>query len=464
MRLELYGEAVNLKRFMLFVAAPIACLAAAAILFVPPSIARLALMLVLAVPLIFLSIDRPTIIFYLLILILFSNLDVYAPFRLYRYVVILILASFALAFATGRRIATHHPFLVALLAAFAILAFQSLSVAREYDVAVRKLGSFFKVLAAIAIVTQFVKDRREFRRFLLVIAVGILLSGLLPFVVRPPTQFASMSMLWNKGVVRYEGFIFEPNTFAMYQLFLIPILVFFIGVYRRPSVVRPFLMLSILASIGVLVLSFSRGGFVGLICLLLTLIVVERRNTTLVFFGLALVAAGIIAMPGVYWERVASLFDFAAKRTSDFALTTRLETMRTALRLGLANPFLGVGIDNFLYHAAHFIPFRLAVHNTFLEIFAELGFFAFSVFIGIIVYNAVIIRRMMARRGDPEAATIGRALLMQQIAVLVDVFFIPVAYDIIFWFMLVLPAIAEYAYRSGALTESRGAGVPSGRK
>jgi O-antigen ligase len=223
-------------------------------------------------------------------------------------------------------------------------------------------------------------------------------------------------------------------------------------------------MLSTLASIGVLVLSFSRGGFVGLICLLLTLIVVERRSPTLFFFGLALVAAGIIAMPGVYWERVASLFDFAAKRADDFAIMTRLETMRTALRLGLANPFLGVGIDNFLYHAAYFIPFRLAVHNTFLQIFAELGFAAFAILAGIIAYNMVIVRRMMARRGDPEAATIGRALLMQQIAVLVDAFFIPVAYDIVFWLMLVLPAIAEYAYRGGALTESGGALVPSGRK
>jgi len=464
MKLELYGEAVNLKRLILFIAAPIACIAAAAILFLPPGIVRLALMLVLAVPLVFLSIDRPTIIFYLLILILFSNLDVYAPFRLYRYVVILVLASFAFALASGRRIATHHPFMLTLLAAFAILAFQSLSVAREYDVAARKLGSFFKVLAAAAIVAQFVRDRREFRRFLLVMAGGILLSDFLPFIVQPPTRFASLSMLWDKGVVRYEGFIFEPNTFAMFQLFLIPILVFFIGVYRKPGVARPFFMLSILASIGVLALSFSRGGFIGLICLLPALIVVERRNKALFLFGLALVAAGIIAMPGVYWERVVSLFDFAAKRTDDFAILTRLETMRTALRLGLANPLLGVGIDNFLYHAAYFIPFRLAVHNTFLQIFAELGFVALAVFIGIIAYNMVIIRRMMARRGDPEAATIGRALLMQQIAVLVDAFFIPVAYDIILWFMLVLPAIAEYAYRSGALTESRGAGVPSGRK
>jgi putative inorganic carbon (HCO3(-)) transporter len=464
MKPEFYPDSIDPKRFVLLVALPIACLLAAAILFAPPSIVRLALMLVLAVPLIFLSIDRPALVFYLLILILFSNFDIYAPFRLYRFVVILVIASFALALAGGRRVTTHHPLLLAFLAAFVIIAFQSLSVAREFDVGARKLRELIKVLAAVAIVTQFVRDRREFRRFLLVIAGGILLSSLFPFIVRPPSQFASMSLLWNKGVVRYEGFVFEPNTFAMFQLFLIPILVLFFGLYRKPALARPFIMLSILATIGVLILSFSRGGFVGLMGLILVLIVVERRNKPLLLFGLALIAAGIVATPAVYWERVSSLFNFAAKSADDFAITTRLETMRTALRLGLAHPFLGVGIDNFLFHAAYHIPFRLAVHNTFLQIFVELGFAAFAIVAGIVAYNMAIIRRMTARRDDPEAAMIGRALLMQQVAVLVDAFFIPVAYDIVFWLMLLLPAIAEFACRSGALAESRASEIQSGRK
>ena len=462
MRLVLYGDSVNLKRFVLIVVVPIACLAAAVFVFAPPSVVWISLLVLLGLPFALLSIDRPEIPFYLLMFILFSNLDVYAPIRLYRIVILLVLASFALALVNGRRIATHHPLLFTLLAALLIISLQSLAVAREYHVAVRGLVHFYKVLAGVLIASQFVRDRREFKRFLLIAALGILLSDFLPFILRPPTRLGSLSMLWDMGVVRYEGFVFEPNTFAVFQLFLIPILVFFIGLYRKPAAARPLLMFAILASISVLILSFSRGGFIGLVVLVLTLIVVERRNRALLLFGLALIAIGVIATPALYWERVASLFDFVAKGSDDYALTTRIGTMRAALRIGLANPLLGVGIDNFLYSASYYIPFRLTVHNSYLLVFAELGAVAFTLLCGIIGYGFMIVRRMIARRDDPEGAAIGRALLMQQVAVLIGAFFIPLAFDMIFWFTLLMPAIAEYAYRSGgaaALDGSRAQSV-----
>ncbi|MGD1048895.1 MAG: hypothetical protein ABR899_09135, partial [Candidatus Krumholzibacteriaceae bacterium] len=264
MNLELYGRTLNARRFILLVVLPLVCVAALAIVFLPQSLVALVVTLFLVVPVAFLLIDRPALVFYILILILFSNLDIYAPFRLYRFVVILTIVSFALAIANGRRILSHHPLVLALVAAFAIIAFQSLSVAREYDMGVRKLGALLKVIVVLWIVMQFVGNRKELWRFLLVLAAGILMADLLPFVVHPPARFASFSMLWGRGVVRYEGLIFEPNTFAMFQIFVIPILVFFTGAVRRPRVARLVFLASIVACVSVLILTFSRGGFVGL--------------------------------------------------------------------------------------------------------------------------------------------------------------------------------------------------------
>ena len=428
MKLELYGKAIDPRRFILVVAAPLACFAVAAAMFLPASIMRLALMLLFALPFIFLCFDRPAIIFFLAILILFSNLDVYAPFRLYRYLVVFLLASFAIAVADGRRIVTHHPHLIALSLAFAILAFQSLSVAREYDLAAQTLDKFLRILVAIAIVAQFTRDRREFRRFLLVLAGGILLSDYLPFIVHPPDRFASFSMLANRGVVRYEGFVFEPNGFALFQLFLIPVLVFFFGARCTPRGARSFFALMILASIGVLVLSFSRGGFIGLASLLVTLVVIERRNKPLFLFGLSLIAAGIAIVPGVYWERIGSIFDFATKRAGDFAIDSRLETMRVAFHPGLAHPLLGVGIGNFIPSAAYFTPHGSTVHNIFLGIFSELGFTGLLLFAGIIICNFRILRRMMKNDNHPEVAQIGRALLIQHVAIFTASSFVPGQY------------------------------------
>jgi hypothetical protein len=455
---------VDRRRLALVVILPLACLCVLALVVLPSSLVMLAAMLVLVLPAAFLVVDRPTLVFYLLIIILFSNLDVYAPFRLYRFVLLLTVASFALALANGRRIVSHHPFALALVAAFVILAFQSLSVAREFHVGLQKLSWLCKVLASVLVVAQFTRDRGEFRRFLLVLVAGILLADFLPFVVHPPSKFASLSVLWGQGVVRYEGFVFEPNTFAMYQIFLIPVLVFFTGAYRKLPIARAFFIAAILGSIGVLILSFSRGGFVGLVLILLMLLVLERKNTPIFLLAGGLVVAGAIVLPSVYWARVDSLIQAASTGTSDVAVLTRLETMKIALRLGFQNPLLGVGIDNFLPRAANFMPYRLTVHNAFLQVFSEMGIVALAVFVGIIANNFVIIRRLVTRRDDVEAAQLGRALLVQQTGMLATTMFLPGAYEMTFWFALALPAIGEYAYRRGASGEGAGAGAASGRK
>lgn len=462
MGFELYGKTVDAKRFVLLVAAPLACCVVAAAVFLP-AVLQLGLMLLLALPFVLFGLDRPAIVFYLVVLVLFSNLDVYAPVHFYRYLVLFLLAALALAVAGGRRIVTHHPHLIAIAAALMIIVFQSLSVASDYGRAAHGMGSFFKVLFAVAIVAQFTTDRTGFRRFLLVLAAGILLSAYLPFIVHPPSRYASLSMIWNRGIVRYEGFVFEPNTFALYQLFLLPVLVFFAGVYRKPRITIALIAVLILGTIGNLALSFSRGGFVGLACLLVSLIVIERKNKPFFFFGLGLVAASVVVIPGVYWERIGSVFDFATQKAGDYAIYTRIATSRTALRLGLEHPLLGVGMDSFLPSAAYFIPFSLAVHNVFLQLFADLGAVALSLFVAIIACNGRIIARLM-RSADLETARIGRALLLQHVAVFASAIFMPVAYEMMVWFTLALPAIAEHAYGSGAGAEGAGAPASSGRK
>jgi len=447
MRAELRGEPINARRLLLFVVLPVACLAAAAPFVLPGSLVRLAVTALLALPAAVLLFDRPQIIFYLLVFILFSNLDVYAPFRLYRVMLGFFLVSFAVATVNGRRIVSHHPILVALFVAFAIVALQSLAVARDLAVGEKRLGFLLKNLVAIAVIAQFTGNRRDFRRFVLVAVAGMLASNFLPLIVRPPTRLASLSMMWSEGVVRYEGFVFEPNTFAMFQIYLIPLLMFCVAAYRRPLVARPLFVTALVASIVVLVLSFSRGAFVALLVMLLLLILVERRNKPVLLSGLAVVAAAVVYSPGIYWERVKGLLNIGSQVQQDFSVFTRLETIKTALRLGVSHPWLGVGMDNFIYQSAYYVPYKLVVHNSFLQIFSELGFPGIALFAGMIGYNMYIIRRLMGRRGDHEAVELGRMLFIQQCAILVNSFFIPVAYEMVFWFTIALPAVADYAYR-----------------
>jgi O-antigen ligase len=130
--------------------------------------------------------------------------------------------------------------------------------------------------------------------------------------------------------------------------------------------------------------------------------------------------------------------------------------MKVALKLGFDNPVFGVGISHFLYHAAAYVPYSLDVHNVFLLIFSEVGLPALAVFVAIICYNFRLIGRLMKRKSSPEASQLGRILLVQQVGVIVNTMFIPVAYEVILWITLALPSIAVYAFREGAGREADG--------
>ncbi len=447
MKIELFGEPIRIGRLVLLLV-PLAGAAVLSFLFLPPSLVRLSILSLIAIPVVFILLDRPRWVFYLFLLVLFSNLDIFLSFRFFRLMLLFLIAAFALAVVNGRRIVVHDRALIALVCAFLILSFQSLAVARDFDESLGSLTRFVKVLINVALVVQFIRNRTEFRSFLLVVTVGILINNFLPIVLEPPPMHANFKLIWNQGVFRYEGFELEPNTFASLQIFFIPILLFFVAVYRRPPVVRLVILLLLVATIFVLFLTFSRSGFVSLAFTLLCLIVVERRNRAVLVSGLAIVALAAILAPAVYWERIAPIFSGDPEIMKDYAVVSRLETMRVALILGSRNPLLGVGIGNFIRAASFYVPFGNVVHNATLQIFSELGIPGLAIFLAIICYNFRIIRALMRRRDDWEAAQVGRILMVQHVSVLVNSMFIPLSYQSIFWFTLALPSITRYAYAS----------------
>jgi O-antigen ligase len=111
-----------------------------------------------------------------------------------------------------------------------------------------------------------------------------------------------------------------------------------------------------------------------------------------------------------------------------------------------------VGIGNFIYQAARFLPFSKTVHSAFLQIFSELGFPGLLIVIAVLGRNIKLIWSMM-KSDDEDRAGLGKFLLVQLVAVAVSAMFIPVAYEYIFWIWLVLPSLAHQVY-------SRRAGEP----
>ena len=429
--------------------AALAVAAAAAAIVLPAGLIRLAVLCALALPAGALLIDRPRLILYLLIFILFSNIDIFFPFRLFRIVTLALIAVVVLGIAGGRRLFVHDRVFLALAAVFLIAVIQSIAFAVDLRAALAQLSVYARVLIVTLLVPQLVRKRRDVVTLLAVIVAAVLLSALLPLAVPPPEQYASRSLIWGEGVLRYEGYAGEANFFAFQLVFTAPLVLFLTARFSRPRIVRPLLLAALGAMFYVLAMSFSRGGFVSMAAAMGMLLIVERRNRAVMIPGLVVLGIGLIAAPAIYWERISTLIEAARYVSADYAVLIRYETMRVALLLGAHHPLFGVGPDNFILQAGRFIPYVKDVHNVFLQAFAELGVPGVAALAALAVWNFRVAGSMMRRRGDPEAALLGRMLLVHQAAVIVNAMFIPALYDHVFWIALVLPTVASSVYLGG---------------
>jgi O-antigen ligase len=189
--------------------------------------------------------------------------------------------------------------------------------------------------------------------------------------------------------------------------------------------------------------------------MLFLLLIIERRNKLILYSGLVVIAAGAFIAPVVYWDRISSIFRLSSYITEDYAIMSRVITMKVAVILGMKNPLFGVGLENFLYHAARYTSFGYVVHNSLLQVFSEMGFPGLLIIISIIIYNFRLISRLARDRTDKERARLGRFLLLQQMSVLFCSMTLPVAYDYVFWSALFMPSIAAYAYKARDKAASR---------
>lgn len=118
--------------------------------------------------------------------------------------------------------------------------------------------------------------------------------------------------------------------------------------------------------------SFSRGGMIGLILVgVVTFLLIDKRPKHFALFGLAVVAALMLAGPEVREEFTSAFTD---KEERDYSSQSRLDMWKICLRIMAANPLFGIGPDHFPV-VAH--TFALAegkeAHTLWLQIGAEIG-------------------------------------------------------------------------------------------
>jgi O-antigen ligase len=245
-----------------------------------------------------------------------------------------------------------------------------------------------------------------------------------------------------KGL-RIEGLVggmFEnPNDLATALDLLLPFAVLLILTCK--GFARLFyLVCAAVIAIAVLV-TFSRGGFLGLLALggvLLWKLGRGRRLKTIL--ATALICGILFAvLPGGYGNRIATIFNTEQDETGSAQL--RRDLMERAASIAINRPILGVGMGNFHIYSIR----EKEAHNAYLEIAAELGV------MGLIAYLIVIFaplrsllrieRQTRGRRSQSEREMYWLSVSIQAalIAYMVCSFFASIQY---LWYLYYTAAYA----------------------
>jgi O-antigen ligase len=275
------------------------------------------------------------------------------------------------------------------------------------------------------------------------------LKGLL-FLALAAAIWLSVGALndYRLGLLTVEGYrasgtgggIFgNTNDMALHLVTMLPISIALLFASR--GIVRRLLYGACAAlMMAAIVLSYSRGAFIGLVVILIFLAMkLGRRNRLGIVLGILLIGAGFLLFaPGNYGGRLLSILIPSLDPVGS-ADARRGELFRS-LYVALRHPFLGIGMGNY----APEMSYRgLATHNAYTQVAAEMGIAALVCYTMFIVSPlrklGQIVRETFDARDNSHFYYMSVGLQAALIGYMVSSFFLSVAYT---WYVFFLVGYA----------------------
>ena len=258
--------------------------------------------------------------------------------------------------------------------------------------------------------------------------------------------FGGLLQSGSSGGGRFQilGDAFDPNDTAYLLVSLFPLCLYFVrfdkGVLKGLVAVA-----AVIGALATILQTGSRGGILGLGTVLLMMLLtktggIKRSHKMLLVVLLA--SSFVLLGDRIDVERYLTLSDIS----SDYNVSSeggRLELWQSAIDLSLANPLTGVGVD--CYPFAHFRTRELAgqaflrwqaVHNSYLQVAAEVGLIGFGIFMLINLRSLLTFLRVSRIQLQPqstetqEMSALGGLMLLGFAGLSVAGFFLSQGYSI----------------------------------
>jgi O-antigen ligase len=305
---------------------------------------------------------------------------------------------------------------------------------------------FLKVVIIFALMINVIDTRRRLRlmvslvvicaTILAVFALNSYLTGDFIIVEKKDVGVVGLRIL---GVV--GGIFGNPNDLATSFDLLLPLAVA-LGLTSSGVKRAVYFGCAGLLMAGVVV-TFSRGGFLGLVAMGGVLLwKISHQNRALMALAFAvLFGVFVLALPSGYTGRISSIFHFGEDRTG--STEARRDLLERAASVAAHHPIIGVGMGNFHTYSLH----EQVAHNSYLEIAAELGLLGLTAYLVLLFAPLRSLRKIeretraqktLSRRAPPgpnhnrAIHTFSVALQASLIAFIVCSFFGSIQYH---WFL-----------------------------
>jgi probable O-glycosylation ligase (exosortase A-associated) len=340
----------------------------------------------------------------------------------------------------------------ALLLGFWVVVTLSTVFAMFPDRAVRDLEQFSKVLFMSFVSILLCQERARLRLLLLVAALSIGFYGIKGGLFGILTGGAHM-VFGPPG-----SFIGDNNGLGLALNMTLPFLFF------MPSdESRRWLRWVLYGGFGLTVLSvlltYSRGNFLGLVVVLLLIVLKTRWKRVAIPAGFVGAVVALWFLPEKWFDRISTISDYE----SDLSAMGRIYAWRIAWTIALENPFLGGGFRVFGPEIWHrFMPELrnwANVHSIYFQVLAEHGFIGMGVFAALVTCTLLTLRRLRRQwRGRTEGAWIvnySQMIETSMLGFLVAGAFQNLAYFDFFWFLIGVTIVLRALAREAATEPAR---------
>jgi O-antigen ligase len=281
--------------------------------------------------------------------------------------------------ALENKITTRLPE-VKLVLLLLLACFISIVVAMDRLLAWTTFTDYFKVVVIFIVLVNVLRTEKRLKAlFFLVLTASCVLS------ITAFKNYTSGNLaLRGERIAGAIGGLFEnPNDFALHLVTMIPLSIALLLGSRGGIKKTFYAACAFLAVVGV-VMSFSRGGFLGMASALAVLgWRLSRKTKFIIPVALAMaLALVIIAAPSDYRARLST--------TNDGSATARSDDLKRSIYVAIHHPIIGVGIGNYVLYSNS----NHATHNAYTQVASEVGLAAAGVYLMFLLVPLKGLRRI----------------------------------------------------------------------